>query len=122
MKPGTISNYENEKSRPTHDDTVRLADFFGLPVEMLIRENLEKKFVTWQEVEDWKLQQELAKKRGEQHLAAVAQAPVLLNALVEHYVKTVSDLTGAQPNSIRKEIEQLFHARLKEVQGAAQGK
>lgn len=116
-KHNTVSQYETGKNTPSHEDLARIADFFGIPVEMMLRENLKERFATWQEVEEWKIQEQNRKRAAERAEMEVAVAPIKINALAEHYAQYVSSVSGQPIEKIYEEIEAIFARMLEETSG-----
>ncbi len=113
FRQNTISNYENGKSNPNHGDLVKLSDYFGVGVEVLMRKNLQKEFLTWDEFEIWKKNEQAR----EDQLGRVSLAPVMLDALMSHYVKRMSQLLNQPADEIRLELEEEFAKSRAAMQG-----
>lgn len=116
----TISNYENGKSNPNHNDLTVIADYFSVPVEMIIRDDLEKLWTTWEDVQKWKEKEKNKKEQAALNLQAVAVSPVWIETIKEHYTNTISKLTGQSQEDIQSQLNQLFYSKLSDVAAKSQ--
>ena len=118
---GTISRYESEKTIPGGDASAKLAAIFGIPVEVLLREDVAQKWASLNELEQWREREATAKSLASEHMDEMNVAHYKLEAFIDVVCKYLGGLTGKSPESIRAEIEALFEARVAAMQERFRG-
>lgn len=113
-----ISRLENG-STPKHDEVVRLSNYFEVPVEMFSGEDIAERFPTFDAFDEWQKKAQAQKRKVLDHAAAVGRAPFLLDALLEHYATTVSQVIGKEPAQVWEEVERLYQKRVEANQDEA---
>lgn len=99
-----------------YDEVVALSRYFKVPKELLISTDLTSQFATLAEYDAWVVKNTAAKVHLDEHLAAVNLAPIALQAIVEHYVRTMAPLTGKTPEELHEEIDSIYQLLLEEHQ------
>jgi transcriptional regulator with XRE-family HTH domain len=108
----TLNNYEKGVSATPQDVLEKIVAQFGVTVELIKRDNLVDKFTTWEQVEQWKQAANEALVKEDNRLKLIRQAPILLEALKEHYIITISKLSGQPEIETAQEIDQIFQRLL----------
>lgn len=108
-------------AEPDLDEVVALAEYFKVPKELLISTDLTTRFTTLAEYDAWVVKNTAAKVHLDEHLAAVNLAPIALQAIVEHYVRTMAPLTGKSPEQLQEEIDSIYQLLLEAHQKSFAG-
>lgn len=112
-----ISRLVNGAS-PDYGEVSALAKAFEVSTTMLTEEDLSARFSDKNSWEKWVEQNRRKEDAAKRHLSAVSTAPIKITALQNHYIKTMSELTGKSEKELQKEIESIFQELLQEFQQA----
>jgi len=105
---------------PDYDEVVAISKFFEAPTSKLTDEELSLEFKDRKSWQEWVEQNKTRENVAQRHLIAVSTAPIKIRAIQDHYVKTISELTGKPQSELHQEIETIFQKLLREYQQMTQ--
>lgn len=99
-----ISRLENGQAPVDYGEAVKIADYFGITVDMLVKEDLTQRFKSLEELTEWQSNATLTKKTAQEHLQEMTLAPFILKALLEDYSNTIAASTGQTAEEIQNRV------------------
>lgn len=118
MKHNTISNYEHGKSEPRYEELLRLAGFFEVPVEMILKENLPEKWRTIADFRKWQEHEARARQVVEAIDETTTMSSVWLEVLSDFMAEELAHITGKEKSWYRAELDARYNrqkARLRSI-------
>ena len=115
----SVSQYETGQRKPRASETHKIAQVFGVTVEMLMNEDLAERWPTRKEYDEWRRQKSMFTEAEEARLRAVGLAPILLDSVIQHYIIEIARLRGgsATPLQVLEELEEIYQDKLAQARG-----
>ncbi|MBV6442716.1 MAG: hypothetical protein EPGJADBJ_04437 [Saprospiraceae bacterium] len=120
IKQSKISRIETGGT-PDHHEAVAIANYFMVSAEMLLNEDLTKRFSSRKAWEIWLEREEKARELNADLEARQSTAPIWIEVLIEHYAKTIADIRNVEASVVLEELHAAFEEKAKQIEEMAEG-